>query len=77
MIKAFSSRYPAVGQRAWRGGWAHGLCVVGVPPCAGEFEVFLDQGTIGAFDFAGADGEVGFEGSGVVELSGAKRRMNF
>jgi hypothetical protein len=34
----------------------HGLCVIGEPPCAGEFEAFLDNVAMSAFDFPGTDG---------------------
>ena len=46
------------------------MSVVGFPPCAGEFEAFLDEIAMGAFDFAGTDGPLGLERGQVIELSG-------
>ena len=41
------------------------------PPCTGEFESFLDDVSMSAFDLAGADGEFFGDGVRIVELSGA------
>jgi hypothetical protein len=49
----------------------HGLGVIGKPPGAGEFEAFLDEISMGAFDFAGTDGEMGLYRGQIIELSGA------
>ena len=40
------------------------------PPCTGEFESFLDDVSMSAFDLAGADGEFFGDGVRIVELSG-------
>jgi hypothetical protein len=34
----------------------HGLGVISTPPRTGEFEAFLDEVAMGAFDFPGTDG---------------------
>ncbi len=48
----------------------HGLCIGRQPPSTGEFETFLDDVSMSALDFAGADRQVGGDRGRIVKLAG-------
>ena len=48
----------------------HGLGVVGLPPCTGEFETLLNDVAMSAFDLARTDGQARIKGGLIVELAG-------